>query len=179
MDSGRPLIELVITAPEPYGALLAYRTRSRNTLGVLTQLIAKAKREVVLSAPYLQSGYGLSDGPLADALMAALKRGVNVDVASTSRGLQTLSIGRLRHGSIGTLRLFQHHINLEDDENLGSHAKFCVVDETWAYVGSANLTGPGLSKHFELGVLIEGDVARQVSDFWKYATEIGLFVRAS
>jgi len=80
-------VQLVITAPEPYGAALAHRMRCRMTLGVLTQLLAQAKRYVVIAAPFMQAGYGLSSGTLADALQAALQRGVNVDVAGTGQGL--------------------------------------------------------------------------------------------
>lgn len=75
-----PLVQLVITAPDPYGAALAHQMRCRMTLGVLTQLLTQAKRYVVIAAPFMQSGYGLSSGTLADAPRAALRRGVNVDV---------------------------------------------------------------------------------------------------
>jgi phosphatidylserine/phosphatidylglycerophosphate/cardiolipin synthase-like enzyme len=51
-----------------------------------------------------------------------------------------------------------------------------VADNELAYVGSANLTGRGLSGQVEMGVLIRGAVARQIEQFWDYAVEIGLFV---
>ena len=175
MSGGQPDVELVITAPEPYGAALAYRTRCRTTLGVLTQLLAQAQKYVVFAAPFLQSGYGLSDGPLAEAMRSALQRGVNVDVVSTAQGLKTLNATRLQRDAQGLLRLFQHYANIEDERNIGSHAKFCIVDETWAYVGSANLTGPGLSRHLEMGLLVQGDVARKIYECWTYSLEIGLF----
>ncbi|HLG64920.1 MAG TPA: phospholipase D family protein [Ktedonosporobacter sp.] len=176
LDSDESLVELVITAPEPYGLALAYQMRCRTTLGVLTLLMAQAQRYVVIAAPFLQAGHGLSEGPLADALRAALRRGVNIAIVSTRQGLQTLNIADLRKDVRGRLRLFQHQANKEDDQNLGSHAKFCLVDGEHAYVGSANLTGPGLSKHFEMGLLVHGKVARQIAEFWDYAVEIGLFV---
>jgi len=47
---------------------------------------------------------------------------------------------------------------------------------TPAYVGSANLTGPGLSDHLELGLLVHGQVAKQIEEMWQYSIEIGLFV---
>jgi phosphatidylserine/phosphatidylglycerophosphate/cardiolipin synthase-like enzyme len=172
-------LELVITAPEPYGAALGYRTRTRNTIGALTQMIAKAQEHVVLSAPYLQSGYGLSAGPLFSALTSALRRGVDVDIASTAQSLETLNPNQLAQGAKGALRLYRHFANVEDERNIGSHAKFCVIDSRWAYIGSANLTGPGLSKHLELGILVEGDIARQLAEFWLYSVEIGMFIIAS
>jgi hypothetical protein len=41
--------------------------------------------------------------------------------------------------------------------------------------GSANLTDPGLSKHFELGVLVRGRVAASMRAFWKFAVHYHLF----
>ncbi len=176
LSDSDPQVQLVITAPEPYGAALAYRMRCRMTLGVLTQLLAQAKKYVVIGAPFMQMGYGLSSGTLADALRAALRRGVNVDVVSTGQSLQTLDVAWLRQEAQGRLRLFQPKANMTDEQRLGSHAKFCVVDGQQAYVGSANLTGPGLSKHLEMGLLVQGDVARQIEEFWKYSVEIEMFV---
>jgi phosphatidylserine/phosphatidylglycerophosphate/cardiolipin synthase-like enzyme len=60
---------------------------------------------------------------------------------------------------------------------LGSHAKFCVADGRRAYVGSANLTGPGLSEHLEIGLLVHGKVAKQIEELWLYSVEIGMFVK--
>jgi hypothetical protein len=45
-----------------------------------------------------------------------------------------------------------------------------------AYIGSANLTGPGLAGHIELGVLVRGAVAKQVEEFWILCHQLGLFV---
>lgn len=168
--------EFVITAPEPYGAELAYRARARSTLGVLTQLIAQAERQLVISAPYIQSREGVDAGPLADALRAALQRGVNVDVVSTGGGLQAVDAEQLRRTARGQLRLFQPRANIEDEGRLGSHAKFCLADDWHAYIGSANLTSPGLSTNMEMGMLVHGELARQVSEFWGYLHEVGFFV---
>lgn len=175
-NNTEPLVELVITAPEPYGLTLAYKTGCRTTLGVLTMLMAQAQRYVVIAAPFLQVGYGLSDGPLAYALQAALQRGINVDVVSTKHGLQTLSTLYSQQSMLGKLRLYRHRTNIEDEQRLGSHAKFCLADGEQAYVGSANLTGPGLSEHFEMGLLVHGDVVQQMEKFWLYSVEVGLFV---
>ncbi len=171
-----PPAELVVTAPEPFGASLAYRARCRTTIGVLTQLIAEAERHVIIAAPFMQSGYGLSSGTLADALRSALHRGVDVDVLSTGQSLRTIDRAHLVQDAHGRLQFFQAAAHLADEQQLGSHAKFCVADSELAYVGSANLTGRGLSGQVEMGVLIRGSVARQIEQFWDYAVELGLFV---
>lgn len=166
----------MITAPPEYAPTLAYRTRCRTTLGVLTEVLAEAQRHVLITAPFFQHGYGLSGGPVQLALAAALKRGVNVDIASTGESLATVDFKALQASAVGRLGLFRPQRNTKDSRRLGSHAKFCVADAAVAYVGSANLTGPGLGEHIELGVLVRGTLAQQVADFWEYCLSIGLFL---
>ena len=169
-------IELVITAPEPHGTLFAYQTRCRTTLGVLCQLLAQAYHRVVIVVPFIQPHHGLADGVLGEALQSALRRGVIVDVVSTGKSLHILEQSSLPHGPSGNLRFFRPSTNITDDQRLGSHAKFCIADGQSAYVGSANLTGPGLSGQLELGLLVHGEIARQIEDFWTYLIEVGIFV---
>ena len=171
-------IEFVITAPEPFGAELAYRTRSRTTLGVLIQLIAGARQKIVLAAPFIQVERSLINGPLMEALQAALRRGVRIDIASTSRSLQSLRQVAWLNLPHQDVRFFQAKTNIEQEQRLGSHAKFCIADETSVYVGSANLTGPGLSEHLEMGFLVNGKPAKQVVDFWNFLVHKGFWVNA-
>jgi len=171
-----PSVELVVTIPEPYTELLAYRARCRTTIGVLTQLVAQAERHVIIATPYMQSGYGLSSGVLADAMRSALQRGVDIDVLRTGQSLRTVDQARLVENVRGQLRFFHAAAHRADDQQLGSHAKFCLADGELAYVGSANLTGRGLLGQVEMGLLIRGPVVRQIEEFWDFAVELGLFV---
>ncbi len=45
------------------------------------------------------------------------------------------------------------------------HAKLVLVDEIRAYVGSANMTGASFESSMELGVILSGESARQLSRF--------------
>ena len=135
-------IEFVITVPKPFGAELAYKTGTRTTLGVLTQLIAGAHQKIVLASPFIQVERSLIDGPLAEALQAALQRGVRIDIVTTSQSLQSLKQVNWLNLPHQDVRFFQAKTNIEQEQRLGSHAKFCIADETSVYVGSANLTGP-------------------------------------
>ena len=170
------IAEFVITPPDPYGAELAYITRARLTLGVLTQLIAQAKQSLVLASPFIQPNSGLDSGPLADALHGALRRGVGIDIVSTGSGLQALAIENLRRVTYGRLRLFQPRPNVENERHLGSHAKFCIADNQHAYVGSANLTAPGLAGNLEMGLLVHGELALQIKEFWEFLLRTNFFV---
>jgi len=169
-----PQVQLVITAPRKYGVDLAAYAECRTTLGILTELFVSAKKKVVVAAPFLQEGAGLSGGALKDTLAATLRRGVDVDVVSTRRGLGTLASFQ-RQKYPGRLRFLRPEGEDEDRKRLGSHAKFCISDRENAYIGSANLTGPGLNENLEIGVMVRGEVAHQLERFWRHAVEIGLF----
>lgn len=170
-------LELVITAPEAYAAALALRSRARMTLGALTQMISQIERHVLLSVHFIQSGDAVR-APIFCALQSALGKGVSIDVVSTRSGLEVVR-GRLStQGTKGRLRFFQPQVNIDDERRIGSHAKTCVSDGEHAYVGSANLTIPGLNEHFEIGLLVHGEVARQVWDFWRLLMERGLLVES-
>ena len=162
-DALDPQVQLVITAPAKYGADLAEYAECRTTLGILTQLFVSTKKRVV-AAPFLQEGAGLSGGSLKETLDATLSRGVNVDVLSTRHGLKTLA-SYARRGHPGRLRLYRPEGGDSDNRRLGSHAKFCISDRDSAYIGSANLTGPGLGENFEMGVVVNGEVAQQLERF--------------
>jgi phosphatidylserine/phosphatidylglycerophosphate/cardiolipin synthase-like enzyme len=167
---------LVITAPADMIGPLAYNARCRQTLGVLTELIATASDRLIISAPFLQPGAGISAGVLNAALRAALRRGVAVELVTTGQSLSGLDIASFRSTAPGHLRVSRPTTNVLDPKTLGSHAKFCVSDGIAAYIGSANLTGPGLAEHIELGVLVRGPLAKQVEEFWTLCQQLGLFV---
>lgn len=168
-------LDLVITAPAEMISRLAYSARCRQTLGVLTELIAMATDRLIISAPFLQPGAGISTGVLNAALKSALRRAVKVEIVTTSQSLAGLDIASLKRAGPGCLRVSQPTTNVLDPRSLGSHAKFCVADGVAAYIGSANLTGPGLSEHIELGVLVRGPVAKQVEEFCMLCHQLGIF----
>jgi phosphatidylserine/phosphatidylglycerophosphate/cardiolipin synthase-like enzyme len=172
-------VEIVVTVPEPFGAELASRLGVRTTLGVLTELLASARRHVVIAAPFIQGAEGLHAGPLGLALIAALKRGVRVDLISTAASLAGLDLGKLRELAGTRFRTFQPRENVQDPRALGSHAKFWVSDGDRAYVGSANITQKGISRHLEVGVLLHGSPAQQVLSLVRALTESGYLIEGA
>jgi phosphatidylserine/phosphatidylglycerophosphate/cardiolipin synthase-like enzyme len=169
-------IQLVISAPISDISKIAHDIGVRTTLGVLTTLIAQAEDHLILAAPFMQSDEGLNQEPLMGALIAALQRGVVIDFASTRTSLDTLDRDKLRVVAKRYIRFYQPTANFNDTSKLGLHAKFCVADGKRAYIGSANLTKPGLQEHFEMGVLVQGDTAFQVDVLWRYLVDRGFFV---
>lgn len=169
-------VEVVVTAPEVLGAEFVSRLGVRTTLGVLTELLASAQSHVIIAAPFIQGAEVLHTGPLGTALLAAFKRGVQVDVLSTGASLVGLALGHLRAVAGARFRTFQSRENVKDPRVLGSHAKFCLCDGQHVYVGSANITQMGISGHFELGVLLHGKAAQEIFGLIRALIEVGYFV---
>lgn len=172
-------VEVAITVPEPLGSDLASRFGVRTTLGVLTELLASARQHVVIAAPFIQGAEGLHAGPLGMALIAALKRGVQVDLISTGASLAGLDLKYIREMARARFRTYQPQRNIEDPRILGSHAKLCLCDTEHAYIGSANITQKGISSHLEIGVLLHGKPAQQVSAIIYALIESGYFIESS
>jgi phosphatidylserine/phosphatidylglycerophosphate/cardiolipin synthase-like enzyme len=146
---------------------------------VLVELAVEAGSKLVLASPYIYVAGLLRNGVLANAVRRALDNGVEVEIASAGTSIQQLRTLLAASGHSGRkLTLYQPKANVVDEKQLDSHAKFCISDSRKAYLGSANLTGPGLGGHLEMGVLVEGHLAAQVSKFWEDLKTIGLFVRA-
>lgn len=128
----------------------------RQTAGVLLEIIDHARRELWLTAPFVERG-GIAF--LKEALLGALERGVLVRFV-VRRG--TLEGGGLSEfmqliGAVDGLRVIEVATPASE---LGSHAKVCLADDEVCYIGSANLTSHGLGRHLELGARLQGpDVA--------------------
>jgi phosphatidylserine/phosphatidylglycerophosphate/cardiolipin synthase-like enzyme len=166
--------QLVITAPAPHAEALAYATRCRSTIGVLVQLVAEAEKHVAIAAPYIQSEL-FESGAFNDAVRSAVDRKVAISLLSTKDTLARMEIKQLIDQFGPALTVYFPAFPEFETSQLGSHAKFCISDDSGAYIGSANLTTPGLTKHFELGVLVRGQAAKQMKSFWDFAVRFKLF----
>lgn len=164
--------EFVITIPPDYDSQLAKKVGARITLGVIIQLIAQAKKYLIISAPFIQRAVSEDNYDFSIALTCAQERGVNISILSTSAGLEAFN-NVFSQSRAGSITLYQPRVNVTNENMLGSHAKFCLADGEHAYIGSANLTGPGLYGHLEMGVLVHGEMAKQIELFWDILIEIG------
>lgn len=172
-------VELVITPPEQFGIRLAYQFCTRTTLGVLTQLIAQAETHIVIASPFLLLHEGLAISPLLAALRHALDRNILVDVICTGMGIDIFKKGWATVLGSGRVRLFRPKPNIDDERLLGSHAKVLISDGQHAYIGSANLTYPGLTGNLEMGVLVHGNIATQAALFLEYLIDIEYLIEVS
>lgn len=169
-------VELVLTVPQSLGPEMAYLAHARTTLGALTQMVAQTQHELVMAAPYIK-GDMFGQSILQLALQHAVeKRHVQLSIVTTGENLDGLINISWVMANRARIYLFRPKTNMEIQQHLGSHAKFCIADGRTAYIGSANLTFLGLHRHLEMGVLLHEELARQVSDFWKLLVASGFFV---
>lgn len=127
----------------------------RTTGETLIGLASTARSRIRLASPYVdETGITL----LADAIAAATRRGVVVDLFDPSgwdparAAVAALRDAVTTSGDPTRLRL----VRALPDAPF-AHLKVMVVDGSAAYIGSANLTAAGLAgRNLELGVLVRG-----------------------
>ena len=164
MPASSPTWSAVATLPPGVHRLLR-PPPFRQTAGVLLGLIDRSVHRLSLAAPFIDES---AVEFLREAVVTAMKRGVRVDVLTSS------GYGRVMRPVVDdALGDAACRVNVTELEtiisSLGSHAKVLLVDEREAYVGSANLTGAGLGRHVEIGVELSGP---QVEDLARLLTAL-------
>jgi putative cardiolipin synthase len=165
-------VRIVVTPPGEYGIQFARKLGARTTHGVLIELVTKAQSSIILAAPFIYLGQTIVAGSFLDALGHALQRNVIVQFISTRSSLTALERRFPQLAQNANVRLLVPKSNPKIS-NLGSHAKVLLSDSTAAYIGSANLTDPGLAGHLEIGVLLGGPPVHQVAAFWAHLLASG------
>jgi len=139
----------VVTGPD-----LDPLTFERLTAETLISLVVAADKRIRLFTPFLDAR-GVE--PLAFALAAATKRGVDVCIGYRAEADRTHAIERL----VDTVRTDGDPSRCTVVPFLGDqsfpHLKLLVVDGARAYIGSANLTYAALTTNYEVGALVSGE----------------------
>ena len=91
--------------------------------------------------------YDLDAKPVADALIAAYQRGVQVRIVTEADNIDASEIGRLQAGGIPVT-------NDGDNDGL-MHHKFIVIDERYVWTGSYNITHNGAYKNNNNVILVD------------------------
>lgn len=132
----------------------------RATAQVLTEVADEAKHELLLMT-YSAKTYE----PLADALTAAVGRGVAVAVVvETLQGAGSALAGAepaAAFAGVSGVRLWHWPIAQRTEPGAKMHAKIAVADRRVLLVSSANLTQAGIGKNLEAGLLVRGGAAPQ------------------
>jgi len=138
----------------------SHRVPVRATAAVLTDLINKARHELLLMT-YSAKPHQ----PLTDALTAAVDRGVAVSVVvETLQGAGSALSGEepyVAFTAVAGLELWHWPTARRTDPGAKMHAKLAVADRHTLLVTSANLTQSGVGKNIEAGLLVRGGAAAQ------------------
>lgn len=136
--------------------------RADRTAAVVSAVAAGARSSLTIAAPYLAT-------IAVDALIPSVSRILDVGgtVTVITRALSTRSpepakpnitvVESLRDAAAG--RPGRLRVSSWEEDGLGVHLKAIVADDADAYLGSANLTGPGQLGHAEAGVRLPSRLA--------------------
>lgn len=123
------------------------------TKACILQIIESVKNELWLASPFMDYR---AIAFVKDPLAQVLRRSVNVRILTTGVNADfttNLLDGLAEAAPLENLTVWEAPTVASF---LGTHAKAIVSDRRLGYLGSANLTGPGLVEHFELGVRLVG-----------------------
>jgi cardiolipin synthase len=144
---------LLAEDPEPRGstrcAVLAdgpvYRRRHMREM--LIASLGNARERVLLESPYLAPGRRV-----LDALSAASRRGVEVDLLLAGRTDHPV----LRRAARSILpRLLACGVRVYEYEKMMMHGKVAVFDDAWAVVGTSNLDRQSFEHSYEVNLVID------------------------
>jgi len=165
--------QFVITAPHGIAPFVSFENSVRQTHGVLIEMFIEAQSYIILAAPYLKD-LEFSNRNMHKALLSALERKVSLRIMTTTKSVASLSLKIFENYDV---QFLVPKSNLDNENIIGSHAKFCIVDGQSVYLGSANFTYSGLNTHFEMGIYFKGQLAKQVDSFWKHLVDNEIYVR--
>lgn len=167
---------LVVTAPGSLERDFVKDLGTRTTAGTLVDLIHRSKKELLVATPFLTAEPEYMGGEsVFSAIKAASSRGVMVRLFLSNEGGRAFVHTGLKKAFKNSQVFVPSRLHVPDGQ-LGSHAKVMVADQSSAYVGSANMTTPGLHGHLEIGVLVEGELAAQCRDLIERLVGAGFFV---
>lgn len=148
----------------------------RNTVDMrsnLVEIIASARSWLALASPFWDAE---TAGELAEVLSRRLEAGVRVDLLGRfeekEEGMPHL---RARLGGYENCQMFAWYERSAADRfrKQTFHFKAVVSDDgAKAYLGTANMNVAGLRSRMELGVILEGEVARQLAQIVKVTLSI-------
>jgi len=152
---------LVVTAPDWF-------TGARRNRYVAEELLKKAKSEIVIL------GYEVSDVNVIRILGERSAMGVAVQVFVDRSQASIHDLYRHWPPNAGEAVIWEG-VELSKRGTLSSlHAKALLVDQVIALVGSANLTRSGLDNNIEVGLIVTGQVVRELRQFIERLIERGL-----
>jgi len=137
--------------------------RAERTATVVTSVAAGARSSLTIAAPYLAT---VAVDALVPHAVRVLDAGGVVTVVTRALSPRCPDPAKANIAAVGGLRDAaaerpgRLRVCSWEEDGLGVHLKAVVADDVDAYLGSANLTGPGQLGHAEAGVRLPTRLAR-------------------
>jgi phosphatidylserine/phosphatidylglycerophosphate/cardiolipin synthase-like enzyme len=135
---------------------------------LLTELVSNTKESLTILSPYTTSA-ALSD-ILKPLLINKHAENIKIEVYIANpledARRQAKTMQSLLHKDL-IKKVSYYYRAGENQEDSILHAKLLIVDNERGYLGSANFTEQGLTRHFELGVEMSGQQARLSTELLK------------
>jgi len=153
---------------EPRGGLVAQTIKSSPASGAAeAYLLFFLALEGARSSILLTNPYFVPDGTMSDALVRAVKRGVDVQIITAGNADTNLDrlVRQASHAHFG--RVLEAGAKIYEYGPALLHAKTMVVDGQWVSIGSANLDNRSfaLNNELNLAFLDRGLAARMTEVF--------------
>jgi phosphatidylserine/phosphatidylglycerophosphate/cardiolipin synthase-like enzyme len=153
------------------------RVPVRTTEQVILDVVNGARSELLLMT-YSAKPYP----PLLEALTAAVSRGVHVlAVVETLQGAGSALSGSepaAAFAAVPSVEIWHWPLGKRTESGAKMHAKLIVADDSVLFTTSANLTGSGVGKNIEAGLLVRGGSApRRAAEHVRELRVAGLLTR--
>jgi phosphatidylserine/phosphatidylglycerophosphate/cardiolipin synthase-like enzyme len=177
-----PRLELVWTGPEARGAT------ARDTGIVIRQLFERAAQSVIIAGFRFDQGESIFR-PLHERMQHGLDAAMFVDIeghadtpsgakAYAERAIDQLIADNWPFGPPFPTIYYDPRSAIAGPPWVSLHAKCIVVDDTFAFITSANFTERGQHRNIEAGVCIEDpDFAERLAAQWRALVARGLVER--
>jgi phosphatidylserine/phosphatidylglycerophosphate/cardiolipin synthase-like enzyme len=167
------ITRLVWTLPEVHPS---FPEHGNTYLQAVLETVDGARKELVMTSPFIHER-GIHE--IFGALIRVLKRGVRLTVlthaADDLSSPQSVALETIRREAERIQgRLIVYSVSTADRGLL--HAKLVIADGERMILGSANLTGPGLTSNFEAGVVLGREEARMALRMIQELARAGLAI---
>jgi phosphatidylserine/phosphatidylglycerophosphate/cardiolipin synthase-like enzyme len=163
-----PGVRLCAALPSglPAAVESALRIRTEDLRGVVVDLVAGAREELVLVSPFWDAATVDEIGPM---LLQRLGAGVRVRVLGRfGTGTPTIESNALARLALHPRCHLLSWYEASQDDPFGArtfHFKAAIADSGLrAYLGTANFTTSGLRSRLEIGVILEGAAACRLAE---------------
>jgi len=177
INKNKSSIELCISLP-PFEKVAFDRILERNRINIITiesafkKMINNSKESIKICSPFFEyNGWKRLECEFVDYLKKGGK--IKIICRNLSNGFRSSNdkINFLNYlNSMGfgeNIEFREYHFGRNQIES-STHAKLFISDTTEAYIGSGEVRKNSYDKNFEMGVLLKGDIVKDIERVFDY-----------